>query len=198
VWVTRRRGKEAGQVKRATPVVLLFVVVLAVVASALAAGPKGTRGNPYRVHTFVRLPEARGWKLRVNKTIPNATRAVVRWNKFNAPPRAGDQYFVINISLGYAGDRANTFFPGSPRRANTPFPPTRLSAVGRSNITYTSISDACGSVPGALNFGWRVRRGESVSGNICFSVGKTDVRGLLLKYEDGNSLHPKAAFFKLR
>ena len=186
-----------GRVKRATTVVL-FVFVLAVVASALAAGPKGSRVNPYRVRTFVRVPDGRGWKLRVNKAIPNATRAVVRLNKFNAPPRAGDQYFIINISLGFAGDRANTFFPGTPRRANTPFPPTRLSAVGRSNITYTSITDSCGSVPHALNFGWRVRTGESVSGNICFSVGKTDVRGLLLKYEDGLSLHPKAVFFKLR
>jgi hypothetical protein len=184
--------------RRTTSVFLLFVVVLAVVASALAAGPKGSRGKPYPVHAFARLPDGRGWKLRVNKTIQNATRAVVRWNKFNAPPRAGDQYFIINISLGYAGDRANRFFPGTPRRANTPFPPTRLSAVGRSNISYTSITDSCGSVPGALNFGWRVRKGQSVSGNICFSVSKTDVRGLLLKYEDSFSLHPKAAFFKLR
>ena len=184
--------------RRATLVFLLFGFVLAVVASALAADTKGSRGNPYRLHTFVRLPDGRGWKLRVNKSIPSATRAVVKWNKFNAPPRAGDQYFIINISLGYAGGRANTFFPGTPRRANTPFPPTRLSAVGRSNITYTSITDSCGSVPGALNFGWRVRTGESVSGNICFSVSKTDVRGLLLKYEDGFSLHPKAVFFKVR
>src|SRR5437763_10913892 len=171
--------------------------MLAVVASALAAGPKGSRGNPYRVRTFVRLPDGRGWRLRVNKAIPNATRAVVRWNKFNAPPRAGDQYFIVNISLGFAGDRASRPFPGT-HRANTPFPPTRLSAVGKSNITYTSITDSCGSVPGALNFGWRVRTGESVSGNICFSVSKTDVRGLLLKYEDGFSLHPKAVFFKVR
>src|SRR5437588_5993448 len=155
--------------KRTTPVVLLLVFVLTVVASALAAGPKGSRGNPYRVRTFVRVPDGRGWKLKVNKTIPNATRAVVRWNRFNAPPRPGDQYFIINISLGFVGDHPNTFFPGTPRRANTPFPPTRLSAVGRSNITYTSITDSCGSVPHALNFGWRVRSGESVSGNICFS-----------------------------
>jgi hypothetical protein len=70
--------------------------------------------------------------------------------------------------------------------------------VGRSNITYTTITDSCGSVPGALNFGWRVRSGRTVSGNICFSISKTDVRGLLLKYESVRSLHPKAVFFKLR
>ncbi len=172
--------------KRTTTVFLLFVFVLTVVASALAGGRKGTHTNPYQVHTFVLLPDGRGWKLRVNKSIPNATRAVVKWNKYNAPPRAGDQFFMINISLGYTGERADT-----------PFNPQRLAAVGRSKITYTSITDSCGSVPGALNFGWRVRSGESVSGNICFSVSKSDVRGLLLKYEDTFSLHPKARFFRL-
>src|SRR5207249_4030323 len=163
----RGEGEAAAGMRRTTSVFVLFAVVLATAASALAAAPKGSRGKPYRLHTFVRIPDGRGWNLRVNNSIPNATRAVVKWNKFNSPPRAGDQFVMINISLGFAGDRADT-----------PFPPTRLSAVGRSNITYTSITDSCGSVPGALNFRWRVRAGDSVSGNICFSVSKTDVRGL--------------------
>jgi hypothetical protein len=184
--------------RRATSILLLLAVVAAAAGAALAAAPKGKRANPYRLHTFARLPDSRGWKLRVNRSIPNATRAVTKWNTYNAPPRAGDQFFMINISLGYAGPRANKPFPGTRRRGNTPFPPTRLSAVGRSNITYTSITDPCGSVPHALNFGWTVRSGEAVSGNICFSVSKADARGLLLKYEDGFSLHPKAVFFRLR
>jgi hypothetical protein len=182
--------------KRATPIVLLIVVLVAA-ASATAAGRKGTRANPYRVHTFAGLPQSSGWKLRVNKTIPNATRAVTKWNKYNAPPRAGDQYFMINITLGYSGE-GRTSPSGLPRRRfDSPVSPNSFSAVGRSNITYTSISDSCGSVPHALNFGWRVRSGSTVSGNICFSVSKTDVRGLLLKFESVRSLHPKQIFFKL-
>jgi hypothetical protein len=183
--------------RRATSVVLLFVVVLAAAAAALAAAPRGSRANPYRLHTFALLPQSRGWKVRINKSIPNATRAVVNWNKYNAPPRAGDQFFMINITLGYSGE-GRTSPSGLPRRRfDSPVSPTSFSAVGRSHITYTTISDSCGSVPGALNFGWRVRSGKTVSGNICFSVSKTDTRGLLLKYESVRSLHPKAVFLKL-
>jgi hypothetical protein len=172
--------------KQATAIFLLFVV-LAAAASATAAGRKGTRANPYPFRAFGPLPQSRGWKLRVNKTIPNASRAVTNWNKYNAPPRAGDQYFMINVSLGYSGVGVET-----PR-----FPPESLAVLGRSRITYTTITDSCGSVPGALNFGWRVRSGSSVSGNICFSVSKADVRGLLLKFESVRSLHPQQVFFKL-
>jgi hypothetical protein len=183
--------------RRATSILLLFAVGLAAAAAAFAAAPKGSRAKPYAVHTFAVLPQSRGWKLRVNKSIPNATRAVTRWNKYNAPPRSGDQFFMINITLGYSGDgRTSPLI--RPRQRFDTLSPTSFSAVGRSNITYTTITDTCGSVPGALNFGWRVRSGDTVSGNICFSVSKTDVRGLLLKYESVRSLHPKPVFFKLR
>ena len=184
--------------RRATSILLLFAVALAAAAAALAAAPRGTRAKPYAVRIFAGLAQSRGWKLRVNKSIPNATRAVTKWNKYNARPRAGDQYFMINITLGYSG-KGRTSPSGLPRRRfDSPVSPNSFSAVGRSNITYTSLTDTCGSVPGALNFGWRVRSGKTVSGNICFSVSKTDVRGLLLKYESVRSLHPKALFFRLR
>jgi hypothetical protein len=184
--------------RRATSILLLFAVAMGAAAAALAAAPKGSRAKPYAVHTFAGLPQSRGWKLRVNKTVPNATRAILKWNKYNAPPRAGDQFFMINITLGYSGE-GRTSPSGLPRRRfDSPVSPNSFSAVGRSNITYTTITDSCGSVPGALNFGWRVRSGRTVSGNICFSISKTDVRGLLLKYESVRSLHPKAVFFKLR
>ena len=184
--------------RRAISVLLLFAVALTAAAAAVAAAPRGTRANPHRIHTFGGLLQSRGWKLRVNKTVPNATRAIVKWNKYNAPPRAGDQFFMINITLGYSGE-GRTSPSGIPRRRfDSPVSPQSFSAVGGSGITYTTISDSCGSVPGALNFGWRVRSGTTVSGNICFSVGKTDTRGLLLKYESVRSLHPKAVFFKLR
>lgn len=184
--------------RRATSLFVLFAVALAAAAAALAAAPKGSRAKPYALHTFAGLPQSRGWKLRVNKSIPNASRAVTEWNKYNAPPRAGDQFFMINITLGYTGE-GRTSPSGLPRRRfDSPVSANSFSAVGRSNITYTTITDSCGSVPHALNFGWRVRTGESVSGNICFSVSKTDVRGLLLKYESQRSLHPKALFFKTR
>jgi hypothetical protein len=184
--------------RRATSLFVLLAVALAVAAAALAAAPKGSRARPYALHTFAGLTQSRGWKLRVNKSIPNASRAVTKWNKYNAPPRAGDQFFLINITLGYTGEGRRSPSGLPRRRFDSPVSPNSFSAVGKSNITYTAITDSCGSVPHALNFGWRVRTGESVSGNICFSVSRTDVRGLVLKYESQRSLHPKALFFKVR
>jgi len=172
---------------RRTTSVFLLIAALVAAASAPAAASRGTRANPYRIRTLVRPPDSEGWKLRVNKSVPNATRSVLKWNKFNPPPRAGDQFFIINITLAYSGGGFDI-----------PFAPTRLSAVGRSNITYTATTDSCGGIPGALHFRSRVRSGRNVTGNICFSVSKNDVRGLLLKYESEFSSNQKQVFFRLR
>jgi len=172
---------------RRTTSVFLLIAALVAAASAPAAAPRGTRANPYRIRTLVRPPDSEGWKLRVNKSVPNATRSVLKWNKFNPPPRAGDQFFIINITLAYSGGGFDI-----------PFAPTRLSAVGRSNITYTATTDSCGGIPEALHFRSRVRSGRNVTGNICFSVSKNDVRGLLLKYESEFSSNQKQVFFRLR
>ena len=172
---------------RRTTSVFLLIAALVAAASAPAAAPRGTQANPYRIRTLVRPPDSEGWKLRVNKSVPNATRSVLKWNKFNPPPRAGDQFFIINITLAYSGGGFDI-----------PFAPTRLSAVGRSNITYTATTDSCGGIPGALHFRSRVRSGRNVTGNICFSVSKTDARGLLLMYESEFSSNQKRVFFKLR
>ena len=84
---------------RRTTSVFLLIAALVAAASAPAAAPRGTRANPYRIRTLVRPPDSEGWKLRVNKSVPNATRSVLKWNKFNPPPRAGDQFFIINITI---------------------------------------------------------------------------------------------------
>src|SRR5207253_10806056 len=122
-YPTRVKGSETTAEMRRTTLVFLLIAALVAAASAPAAAPRGTRANPYRIRTLVRPPDSEGWKLRVNKSVPNATRSVLKWNKFNPPPRAGDQFFIINITLVYSGGGFDI-----------PFAPTRLSAVGRSNI----------------------------------------------------------------
>jgi hypothetical protein len=172
--------------------VLLLILVLVATSSALGADPRGSRGNPYPIGTMVELPSAQGWKLRVNKSIPNATRRVMKWNKFNAPPRAGRQFFLINITLAYFG-------PG----VDSPFDPARFRPIGKSNFPY-SLADRganlCGGIPGALNFGKKVSSGGRLTGNICFSVYKNDARSLLLIYQATLSpaIDKTPVFFKVR
>jgi len=154
-------------------IVLLALALLAAASAALGAGPRGSRGNPYPIRTTVRLPAGQGWKLRVNKSIPNATRLVLDWNRFNTPPKGGHQFFIINITLAYSG-----------KGSASPFAPTHLFAVGRSKVEYSMVDDSCGgSVRGQLNFATKVVAGGRITGNVCFSVWKTDVRSLLHIYE---------------
>ncbi len=114
-------------------ILLLALALLAAASAALGAGPRGSRGNPYPIRTTVRLPAGQGWKLRVNKSIPNATRLVLDWNRFNTPPKGGHQFFIINITLAYSG-----------KGSASPFAPTHLFAVGRSKVEYSMVDDSCG------------------------------------------------------
>jgi len=174
-------------VRRIPAVLPLVLVVLVATAFALAAAPRGTRTNPYPIRTMIRPPDGQGWKLRVNKSIPNATRVVLKWNKFNPPPRAGNQYFIVNVTLAYSG-----------KEPSFPFPPTRISVVGRSNVPSTVTDDSCGGIPGQLQFRRSVRNGGSITGNLCYSVRKTDVRSLLLMYQAQFSVDNRQVFFRMR
>lgn len=171
--------------------IVLTVVALAVLLSAVlpasAAGPRGSRGNPYPIRTLVRLPEGEGWKLRVNKSIPNATSLVLQENQFNDRPKPGRQFFIINITLAYSGKGSSSAFAA-----------INLSALGRSNVAYEDYDDSCGVIPDELDDFKKVFSGGRITGNICYSVRKTDVRSLLLFYEPSFSFTDRQVFFRVR
>jgi hypothetical protein len=170
-------------VKRTT---ILLALALLCASAALAAGPRGSRGNPYPIGTMVPLPQGDDWSLRVNGSIPNATRLVRRWNPYNRRPKAGHQFFIVKVTLAYSGAEPDTLFS-----------PTRLFAVGRSNVSYSLAGDTCGAIPKQVNFGKKVSPGGRLNGNLCFSVWKTDVSSLLHYF--GTSLYGGTrVFFRVR
>ena len=164
----------------------LGLALMAGASLALAAGPRGSRGNPYPIRTVVPLPEAGGWSLRINSSIPNATRKVMAWNPYNRRPRRGHQFFIVNVTLAYSGEEPDSLFS-----------PERFWAVGRSNISYSLPGDSCGSIPKQVNFGKKVSPGGRLTGNLCFSVWKTDVQSLLLYYAK-SPYGGVRVFFRLR
>lgn len=171
--------------------VALVVLAAAVAAAVLvaapagAAGAKGTRAHPYPMRTTVLLPKSHGWKLRVNGAVPNGTRLVLAASKHNFPPPAGEQYFLINVSMIYTG-----------KGRDAPFSAFELTSVGRTGLTYTSLNDDCGTPPKALNDFRKVRSGGKLTGNVCFRVRQQDARGLLLKAVFTSSA--ASVFFKLQ
>jgi hypothetical protein len=174
--------------RRLALLVMSVIVAAALSASvALAVGGNGSRAKPYGLHTLVTLPEGKGWKLRVNKSVPNGTQLVLHANQFNDPPKPGHQFFIINVTLVYTGKGSQDVFSAG-----------SLNAVGKSNVSYEPGSDDCGVVPGELDEFKKVFSGGQLSGNICFSVKNTDASSLLLYYEPLFSLKDTQVFFRVR
>jgi hypothetical protein len=158
--------------------------LMAAVLPAGASAPKGSIGKPYPMRTTARLPGSGGWSLRVNKSTPNATLAVLGNGTWAVRP--GKQFFLINLTVAYSGKAPRAVFSAY-----------NLFAVGRAGLAYTQVNDNCGDVRNGLDDFKRVPSGSRISGNLCFWVQETDARVLLLKYQSSSSQRGRV-FFKLR
>jgi hypothetical protein len=138
------------------------------------------------MHVTFTIPSSKGWSVKVNKTVPNATRLVLNANQFNDPPKRGRQFYMINVAVAYRG-------PGK----STPTAGLTFKALGRFNVAY-DYQDSCGVVPGELDTFKTVYSGGRLSGNVCFSVKKSEVPSLLLLVEPGFSFEDASIFFRLR
>jgi hypothetical protein len=159
--------------------------VVAGVAAAAMAG-YGSRSHPYPIHSFAAIPDSHGWKVRLNGSVPNATAAVLEENQFNDRPAAGRQFFMINVTVAYTG-----------KGSSTALGDLTFSALGRSNVAYDT-SDDCGVVPKELDEFKKVFSGGSLTGNLCFSVKRSDVSSLLLLVDPGFSFSDAQYFFRVR
>jgi hypothetical protein len=161
-----------------------FAALLAAGAlPASATAPRGSGANPYPLRTTARLPGNGGWKLTVNKTIPNATLAVLGNGTFAVRP--DKQFFLINLTVAFFGTRPHAIFSAY-----------NLYTVGRARLLFTQLNDNCGAVRNALADFKRVARGSRITGNVCFWVPHPDARVLLLEYR--SSSKRSKVFFKLR
>jgi len=70
-----------------------------------------------------------------------------------------------------------------------------VDAISRSNVTYNAFGHSCGVIPDELPFR-SVSRGSSITGNICWSVKKTDVPSLHMYWEP--LFNDRVIFWKLR
>lgn len=113
-----------------------------------------------------------GWRVKVNASIPNANQRVLNADPTNGPPPSGQQYFMVNLSARLHGKKAKYLQAGF-----------RFRAVGRSKFgSYSTFRDFCGLLPDRdlQSDDSRVVPGGNISGNICWSVRKTDVPSLIM------------------
>lgn len=187
--MTDKPGRRAAsRTRRRVPTLLALAGVVAA-ALATAAPPagatelRGSLGNPYPVRTTAALPGSGGWRLRVNRSIPNASLAVLGNGTYATRP--GKQFFLINLTVTYAGKGSHALFSAY-----------NLYAVGRAGLVYTQLNDNCGAVRNGFADFKRVSAGGRITGNLCFWVQEADARGLLLRYQ--SSSRGAKVFFRLR
>jgi hypothetical protein len=172
--------------KLMTTAVAALATCVAAGAAAGAASETGTRVHPFALHRAVALPESKGWSLRVNRVVPNATAIVRAASPLSKPPAAGRQFVLINVTMRYSGRGRSTVFESG-----------ELNAHATPPRVY-SFRDGCGAVPNALDDFTKIAAGDAVTGNVCFSVRRRDVRSLLLEWEPLFSATDRQLFFALR
>ena len=140
----------------------------------------GTRARPYPLGAVAALDD--DWRLWVESAVPDATAIVLAYNRFNAPPVAGNQFFIARVTATYVG----TFF----KLFDGPF---RLRVVGATG-SYTAFENTCGVIPDQLSEA-DVFTGGTITGNVCWQIRSSDAASLLLY--DTSPVSDKQTFFAL-
>jgi hypothetical protein len=132
--------------------------------------PPGVRSNPYPLHAAVTL--VGGWRVRINSDTIKADEQVeaVRDESglvVNAPPPAGAQYALVNVSVTYVGAGANGF-------EDYLFGAIKAEGVGKVLYEPTCTPpQPVGSIDPLLS-------GRTDSGNLCYEIASVDATSLLL------------------
>lgn len=117
----------------------------------------GSYANPYPVGTAMTTVD--GWSIQIDSVTPDGTQQVLAENSFNTAPAAGRQFFIATVTATWTGTGAESFDGNF-----------RLRVLGANNETYTAFGDACGVTPNEWDESTIVASGESVTGNLCWSV----------------------------
>ncbi len=116
-----------------------------------------------------------GWAIQVDSVTPDGTQQVLAENSFNEAPDTGRQFFIATITATWTGPGAESFDGNY-----------QLRVLGANNETYTAFGDSCGVTPNEWNEDTIVRSGESVTGNLCWSVPTAELPYLRM-FDDNSS-----------
>jgi hypothetical protein len=153
---------------------------------AAALAPGSFRSTPLPIGASAAVGE--GWTLTVLSATPNATADVLARNRFNSPPQAGKQFFIVRVSLKNEGSQPQNLF-----RAG------QFRLLGDANVAYRTFDPTCGVIPDPIST-TDVFPGGTITGNLCWQVPSTEVGSLVLYHEyffagSGNEVR---TFFALR
>ena len=125
------------------------------------------------------------WEVTVLNVVPNAWPQIQSENRYNDPPEAERQFYMVSIRAKNIGtDRAL-------------FISSELRSVGNAiGVVYTTFQDSCGVIPNDI-------RGEvlptfQIEGNVCWHIASKDLDTLLMFWDGSEILGASDVWFALR
>ena len=140
---------------------------------------------PFGVPAEVRFDEMDHWEITVLSIQPDATDAVLSHNRFNDPPGAGNQFYMVTIRNKYLG-------PGS-----TEFGRKRPNALGVGGVVYDGSSNDCDSIPNGLP-NPELFMGGTIEGNVCWEIASSDADSLVMIIDADDYRNDDRAWFALK
>lgn len=125
----------------------------------------GAYNNPFPIGTSAATEG--GWTIQVDSVTPDGTQAVLAENQFNEAPEPGQQFFIATITATYNGTGTATFDGNF-----------RLRVRGADGTIYTAFGNPCGVTPNEWDQDLEAASGQSLTGNLCWSVPTDQLTGL--------------------
>lgn len=128
------------------------------------------------------------FQITVDAVEPLADELVEAENEFNEPPAAGNQVFMITVTVTNVGSEATA-----------PWLDLNFQAVGDAGVGYTEFDNSCGVIPsGGMNVG-DVFPGGTVTFNVCWQIASDDADSLVMYVDPLFSFDDsERAWFSLR
>lgn len=157
-----------------------------VTAATSAVDPSaalGTYANPLPLGATQTTVD--GWVIQIDSVVADGTADVLAENSFNEAPKAGRQFFIATVTATWTGGGAESFDGNY-----------RLRVLGANDAVYTAFGDSCGVTPNEWDEDIIVRSGESVTGNLCWSV-PTEELAFLRMFDDESADQNQAVYWSL-
>ncbi len=77
-----------------------------------------------------------GWRVTIDRVMANANQAMARANRFNDPPAAGHQYYMISVTAKFVGSGSDNLHASFSMRA-----------MGQLAVEYSTFENSCGVPP---------------------------------------------------
>ncbi len=114
---------------------------------------------------------------------PDATDLIVTSESFNEPPAAGNQFYMVTVSVTNEGEETT-----SPWWALT------FNAVGDQAIGYGENTNSCGYIPDSSYDVPDLAPGESAEFNVCWQVSTAEAPSLVMYVDTGYGGEGRAWF----